>query len=79
MDDQEKTAKKITVTYDDGTTKEIERGLVFTISEPDENDNCQIEAEFVNIKGKEIYTVVFAVLEMGVKLGMFNDKPKEKP
>lgn len=69
----EKTAERITVTYSDCSVKELEKGLVFHFGEVQENGNIEITAEMVSMSGKDLYTVVSAALELGMKLGMFRD------
>lgn len=69
----DKTAKKIVVEYEDGSVKELEKGLVFHLGEVQENGNIEITAEMVSMSGKDLYTVVSAALELGMKLGMFRD------
>lgn len=70
-----KDAVKITVTYDDGTTKDLEKGLVWFLTEKPETETVEITAEMISMSGKDLYTVVSAAIEMGVKLGMFNSEP----
>ena len=74
---QEKNAVKITVTYDDGTVKDLEKGLVWFITEIPEKEQVDITAEMVAMSGKDLFTVVNAAIEMGVRLGMFNDLEDE--
>lgn len=69
----EKTAEKITVTYSDGSVKELKRGLVFHLGEVQENGNIEITAEMVDMSGKDLFTVVTAAVDLGMKLGMFGD------
>ena len=67
----EKNAVKITVTYDDGTTKDLEKGLVWCLTDKPEIEQVEVTAEMVAMSGKDLFTVVSAAIEMGVKLGMF--------
>ena len=71
----ENNAVKITVTYDDGTTKDLEKGLVWCLTEKPETETVEITAEMIAMSGKDLYTVVSAAIKMGVKLGMFNTEP----
>lgn len=65
---------KITVECEDGTVKELEKGLVFCFEDEDEaTDTVRVTAELVGMTGKDLYTVVSASVELGIKLGMFND------
>lgn len=70
---EEATAKRIVVEYEDGTVKELEKGLVFRF-ENEDSDTVNITAEMVSMSGKDLYTVVGAALELGMRLGMFDDK-----
>ena len=72
MNGQEKSAVKITVTYDDGTVKDLEKGLVWFVTEIPGTEQVEITAEMIAMSGKDLYTVVSAAIEMGAKLGMFN-------
>lgn len=72
MSEREKSAVKITVTYDDGTTKEIEKGLVWCITDKPEKGVEEITAEMVSMSGKDLFTIVGAAVELGDRLGMFN-------
>lgn len=72
MSEREKSAVKITVTYDDGTTKEIEKGLVWCIADKPETREAEITAEMVSMSGEDLFTIVGAAIELGDRLGMFN-------
>ena len=72
MSEREKSAVKITVTYDDGTFKDLEKGLVWCITEMPETERIEITAEMIAMSGKDLFTVVEAAIEMGERLGMFN-------
>ena len=68
-------AKRIIVEYEDGSVKELEKGLVFRFEDEDEDtDVAHITAELVGMSGRDLYTVVGAAVDLGVKLGMFSDK-----
>ena len=72
MNEQEKSAVKITVTYDDGTVKDLEKGLVWCLTEMPKTEQVEITAEMIAMSGKDLFTVVSAAIEMGIRLGMFN-------
>lgn len=69
--------EKITLTYSDRTTKDIDKGLVFRIKENPEEDTAEITADMVGMSGKDLFTVVQAAVELGVRLGMFNGSEDE--
>lgn len=70
----EKTAEKITVTYSDGSVKELKKGLIFHLGEVQENGDIEITAEMMDMSCKDLFTVVTAAVDLGMKLGMFGDK-----
>lgn len=74
-EDKKAAAKRITVEYEDGSVEELDKGLVFRFENEDEDtDTALITAELVNMTGRDLYTVVSASVELGVKLGMFGGK-----
>lgn len=74
-EDKKAAAKRITVEYEDGSVEELYKGLVFRFENEDEDtDTALITAELVNMTGRDLYTVVSASVELGVKLGMFGGK-----
>lgn len=71
MNEQEKSAVKITITYDDGTKKEIEKGLVWCVADIPGEEEVEITAEMVSMSGRDLFTIVSAAIELGDRLGMF--------
>ena len=59
--------EKITITYENGTTKNIDKGLVITIDKEDEE--IYMNMEFLKIGGKELRTIMYGCVEMLQKLG----------
>lgn len=68
---EERTAEEIIVKYNDGTSKAVEKGLVFFIAETEET--AHITAEMLNMSGQDLGTVVMAAIDLGNKLGMFRE------
>lgn len=66
-------AKRITVEYEDGSIKELGKGLVFSF-ENEAEETAHIVAELVNMAGRDLYAVVSAAVELGMKIGMFGDR-----
>lgn len=76
-EDKKAAAKRITVEYEDGSVEELDKGLVFRFENEDEDtDTALITAELVNMTGRDLYTVVSASVELGMKLGMFGGKER---
>lgn len=70
--EKEAAAKRVVVEYEDGSVKELDKGLVWRFEGDEDSDQVQITAELVNMTGRDLYTVVEAALELGMRLGMFN-------
>lgn len=73
---KEANLEKIILKYDDGTEKEIDKGLVINNKCLD-NGDCKLEMEFVNMKGTELRNVIYGVLEFGYKSGILEDLLEE--
>lgn len=69
----EDTVKKITAEYEDGETKEIKKGFLCTMA-PAEDGDVTFSFDMVNISGQELREIVFGVLALGDKLGLFNER-----
>lgn len=69
------SAIKITVTYDDGSVEELEKGLAFRFEDNEDTpEEVRVTAEMVNMTGGDLYTVVAAAVKLGMKLGMFGEE-----
>lgn len=68
---EERSVKNITLTYDDGSTEVIEKGLVARFIEHDRG-GATASFDLVSIGGKDLYMVVMAMLQLGDKMGFFN-------
>lgn len=64
-------AKKITVIYDDGSTKELLKGVAFRF-EDNGDSNISVTADMVGMEGRDLGLIVSSVLQLGYELGMFN-------
>lgn len=73
-----KNAVKITVLYDDGSVSELEKGLVYRLTEKPDTEQVEIMAEMVAMSGKDLFTIVQASVELGMRLGMFNGLDAEE-
>ncbi len=69
----EDTVKKITAEYEDGETREIEKGLLCTMA-PAEGGGVTFSFDMVNISGRELKEIVFGVVALGDKLGLFDER-----
>lgn len=65
---EEATPKKIVVEYEDGTVKDLGKGLVLRIEEDTANLTAKVTAELVGMSGRDLYTVVEAALGLGMRL-----------
>lgn len=67
-----KEIKKIIMEYDDGQIQTIEKGCIMEIKAvDDETEN--ISFMMCNISGKDLSSIVMAVIGLGERLGMFKD------
>lgn len=83
MDEQKKgiqagtnpEVEKFIICYDNGDTKTIEKGFFCEMKEMDEG----VEMSFVmaGVSGRELEHIVFGCIELGRKLGMFDQKDNE--
>ena len=69
--DEERSVKNITLTYDDGSTEVVEKGLVARFIEHNDGDSTA-QFDLVSIAGKDLYMVIMAMLQLGDKMGFFN-------
>jgi len=66
-------AVKITITYADGHTKELDKGICWNVPESYDDESAEITAELVGCSGKDLACIILAAVQLGEKLGMFND------
>jgi hypothetical protein len=74
---KESMVEKIIVKYEDGTEKEITKGLVIT-DDIDEEQDHHLTFEFADMKGDEVANIVFGVMEMGSEMGLFDNLEDEE-
>lgn len=63
--DEKKEIRRLIVEYEDGTTKEIEKGFTARV------DNNNVSFDMVNMENSDLSILCLSVLEMGDKLGIF--------
>lgn len=68
---EERTVRNITLTYEDGSTEVVEKGLVLSFTEH-EDGNVKARFNMLSITGKDLYMVVMAMMQLGDKMGFFN-------
>ena len=71
-----KDIKNITVNYDNNESKTITKGLVIDFCELD-NDEDNVCFSMCNIKGKDLYLIVNAVIALAEKLGMLDEEERD--
>lgn len=72
-DTSEPSVSKITLEYDDGSIREIEKGFICDIKPNKEDVSLSTTFDLVNVSGQELKLIVAAVMEFGMRLGMFGD------
>lgn len=71
--EKESSVTKITLHYEDGSTRDIDKGFLADIK-PDEDDSCEVCFNLVDISGKEIDLIIKSVFELAIKLGILDDE-----
>lgn len=67
-------ARRIVVEYDDGSTRELEKGAVWHFEKDESEPNTmRITAELINISAKELRLIVDGAIELGARMGLFGD------
>ena len=72
-----KDIKNITVNYDNDDTKVVEKGLVIDFGKLDNDDEGDVCFNMCNIKGKDLYLIVNAVIALAQKLGMLDEEERD--
>ena len=63
----DKDIVKIIVEYDDGTTREVNKGFLCTLTPP-KDDSIEYTFDMLHISGAELKDVVGGMLHLGMKL-----------
>lgn len=71
-----KDIKNITVNYDNNESKTISKGLVIDFGKLD-NDEGDICFNMCNIKGKDLRSIVIAVVALAQELGMLDEEERD--
>ena len=67
-----KDIEKIIVKYDDGTEKKINKGVIITLNKNENQDEEKMTFEFADIKRNELANILYGVIQMGNKIGLFD-------
>ena len=67
---EERTVSRIILEYEDTSTREISKGFVAQFTEND-NDTITSTFDMVGMSGKDLEMLVYSVIELGAKLGLF--------
>lgn len=67
---EERTAKRIVIEYEDAPTREIAKGFVAQFTENDD-DTVTSTFDMVGMSGKDLELLVYSIIELGMKLGLF--------
>lgn len=74
---EEKAVDRIIIAYEDGTTREIEQGMALW-SEDYKDDHADVKAVLTHMKGKDLIMLIYAMVELGSRLGLFNREEREE-
>jgi hypothetical protein len=73
-----KGVKNITVNYDNGETETLNKGVVVDFDEIDnEEETIKVRCRMCDIKGKDLYLIVNAVIALAQKLGMLDEEERD--
>ena len=72
INEKENNLEKIVLKYDDGTEKEISKGVAITLNSINEDEKT-LNFEFAHIGGSELTDIILGVMQMGVEIGIFNE------
>lgn len=75
---EDKDLVKITLLYDDGSSREVDKGFICSMSPSEEYDGS---VEFIfnmcNVSGAELKTIIMGMVQLGERMGMFDDSESE--
>ena len=67
--------KNITVNYDNGEKETLNKGVVVSFDEIDnEEEAIKVRYRMCDIKGKELHLIVNAVVALAPQLGLLNEE-----
>ncbi|WP_039241172.1 hypothetical protein [Clostridium botulinum] len=70
---KESLVQKIVLKYEDGTEKEIDKGVVITLGKEDTEGNTNLSIEFADCKKKDLATIIWGVMNMADEMGMLGE------
>ena len=73
---KEREVEKITIHYDDGEKKIVEKGFFCNMKE--ENGETVLEFTMCHVAGIELEAIVYGCVQLGFKLGMFGKENSEE-
>lgn len=68
------SAKKVTVEYADGGIVQLDKGMVIHLNDdPEDVERIKVTFDMIDMAPADLGMAVNSVLQLGIKLGMFND------
>ena len=71
MEKRTADCRRIVIEYEDAPAREISKGFVAQFVENDDDDTITSTFDMVGMSGKDLEMLVFSVIELGAKLGLF--------
>lgn len=68
---KEKDVEKITISYSDGTIKEIPKGAIVTLDQY--NKEIKMNMEFKSMSGTDLINMCYGIMEFAANAGMLKD------
>lgn len=69
--------KNITVNYDNGEIETLNKGVVVSFDEIDNEEAIKVRYRMCDIKGKDLHLIVTAVVALAQELGMLDEEERD--
>ena len=76
MENTERVAEKIIIKYDNGDTKEVEKGVVITFTEDEKIGTTELE--LANMNWRDLTIAALSIVQLADKMGVIEDVTEEE-
>ena len=74
----DKKVKSIVLHFEDGSSREIEKGLCMTIADGEAEETAGITCDLAGCSVRDLYIFVEVAISLGARMGMFGEETDEK-
>lgn len=67
-----KDISKIVLCFEDGSTREIDKGFIAKIEPAEQGGQTEITFNMIGISGNDLKVIIGSMVELGLKFGMFD-------